>query len=150
LDREEDIIRTSQRLIRAYAIEGRIAEAILECQNLMLRLPPESDAWRSLRHDMYNWNSLLEAQEELIDGKPEMYRLAEMLKHAYSKLDTDDKIESISRKLARAYVLKKKWPQAQAEYRELLQRNPDDGDIKQALADVESMITREAAASPTP
>jgi serine/threonine protein kinase len=150
LDREEDIIRASQNLIRAYALEGRLAAAILESQNLLLRLPPESAVAGSVRHDMGNWNSLLEAQEALLEHKPEMYRMAEMLKHSYSKLDIEDKVESISRKLARAYMLKKKWPQAREEYREILQRNPDDGDIKQALAQVESMAAQEAAAPPTP
>jgi tetratricopeptide (TPR) repeat protein len=150
LNREDDTIWTSQRLIRAYALEGRLAAAILESQNLLLRLAPESEVARSVRHDMGNWNSLLDAQEGLLEHKPEMYRLAEMLKHSYSKLDIEDKVESISRKLARAYALKKKWPQAREEYREILQRNPDDGDIKQALAEVESMISREAAIPPTP
>jgi serine/threonine protein kinase len=150
LGREEDIFRVSQSLIRAYAIEGRLAAAILESQNLLLRLPPESAVARSARHDMGNLNSLLLAQEELLEHKPEMYRMAEMLKHAYSKLDIEDKVESVSRKLARAYVLKKKWPQAREEYREILQRNPDDEEAKNALAQAESMITREATIPPTP
>jgi hypothetical protein len=150
LGREEEVIRASQSLIRAYALEGRLAAAILESQNLLLRLPSESAVARSLRHDMFNWNSLLDAQEELLEAKPEMYRMGEMLKHSYFKLDLEDKVESISRKLAQAYVLKKKWSQARDEYREILQRNPDDGVLKQALAEVESMLAREAATSPTP
>ena len=53
---------------------------------------------------------------------------------------------SISRKLARAYVLKKKWSQALAEYTEILQRNPADLETKRALACVESILAQEADA----
>jgi hypothetical protein len=52
-------------------------------------------------------------------------------------LDIDDKLEYFTRKLAEAYVHKGKWPQAISEYRELLQRHPDDDAIKKILSDLE-------------
>jgi hypothetical protein len=51
-------------------------------------------------------------------------------------LGNDDKREYFTRKLAHAYVLNGKWQWAISEYRELLQRHPDDDAIKKILADL--------------
>jgi serine/threonine protein kinase len=141
---EDAVIRVSQMLSEAYRRQGRWASAILENQNLLLRLPKDSPAVYSIRHDTYNLNSLIKAAEELIEHRPDDYRFLEMLKHTYSLLDIDDKRDRFSRMLARAYVVKQKWEQAIKEYREILQRSPNDGDAAKALADVEARIAATA------
>jgi DNA-binding SARP family transcriptional activator len=89
-------------------------------------------------------NSQIESLESLAELRPDDYRFLEMLKHSYSLLDIDDKRDRFSRKLAQAYVLKQKWEPAMREYREILQRNPNDGDAAKALADVEARIAATA------
>jgi serine/threonine protein kinase len=141
---EDAVIRVSELLSNAYRRQGRWASAILENQHLLLRLPNDSPAASSIRHDTYNLNALLDAAEKLIEVRPDDYRFLEMLKHSYSLLDIDDKRDRFSRKLAQAYVLKQKWEPAMREYREILQRNPNDGDAAKALADVEARIAATA------
>jgi serine/threonine protein kinase len=141
---EDAVIRVSELLSNAYRRQGRWASAILENQHLLLRLPNDSPAASNIRHDTYNLNALLDAAEMLIEVRPDDYRFLEMLKHSYSLLDIDDKRDRFSRKLAQAYVLKQKWEPAMREYREILQRNPNDGDAAKALADVEARIAATA------
>jgi serine/threonine protein kinase len=141
---EDAVIRVSQILSKAYRRQGRWASAILENQNLLLRLPKDSPAISSIRHDTDNMNGQIHALEYLAEFRPDNYRLLEMLKHAYSLLDIDDKRDRFSHKLAQAYVLKERWSQAIEEYREILQRNPNDGDAAKALADLEACIAATA------
>ena len=82
LHREEDTIRVSLRLIESYRREGRLASAVLEGQNLLLCLSPGSKLAVFVRHDMQNTGILLETQEELLDARPDMYRMGEFLKHS--------------------------------------------------------------------
>ena len=153
LKSEDAVIRVSEMLSQAYRRQGRWASAILENQNLLLRLPMNSKAAGEMRyrirHDTYNLNSQLDAAEEIIEVRPDNYRFLEMLKHSYSLLDIDDKRDRFSRMLARAYVVKQKWEQAIREYREILQRNPNDGDAVKALAEIEARIAVSAADSAT-
>ncbi|MEY2539684.1 MAG: eukaryotic-like serine/threonine-protein kinase [Verrucomicrobiota bacterium] len=137
LDNEEGSILASSRLAEIYRKQGRWAEAILEGQKLMLRLPKESKFFWEIKHQTHNTNILLLAYEEMAASRPAEYRLLEMLKRSYSILDIDDKREYFTRKLAEAYVHKGKWPQAISEYRELLQRHPDNDAIKKILSDLE-------------
>jgi len=153
LKSEDAVIRVSEMLSQAYRRQGRWASAILENQNLLLRLPINSKAAGEMRyrirHDTYNLNAQLVACEELAEVRPDNYRFLEMLKHSYSLLDIDDKRDRFSRMLARAYVVKQKWEQAIREYREILQRNPNDGDAVKALAEIEARIAVSAADSAT-
>ena len=141
---EESVIRVSAMLSKAYRRQGRWASAILENQNLLLRLPKDSPAISSIRHDTDNMNGQMRALENLAEFSPDNYRFLEMLKHSYSLLDIDDKRDRFSRKLAQAYVLKQKWESAMREYREILQRNPNDGDAAKALSDLEARIAVKA------
>ena len=155
LDDEEGSILALRRLANIYRQQGRLAEAILEWQRLMLRLPKDSKLFWEVRHQIQNTNVLLVTLEEVARARPVEYPLLEILKRSYAILDIDDKREYFTRKLAEAYVLKRKWPQAISEYRELLQRHPrpacadcgasDDDAIKKILADLEERQHQEAA-----
>jgi serine/threonine protein kinase len=144
---EDAVIRISERLSNAYRRQGRWAAAILENQNLLLRLPTDSPAAKRIHHDTGNMNSHLEGLEKLVEFRPDDYRFLEMLKHSYSLLDIDDKHDRFSRMLARAYVRKEKWELAIKEYREVLHRDPNDGDAAEALAELEAQIARTAGDS---
>src|ERR1043166_2312830 len=137
LNHEEGSILASSRLIDIYQKQGRWAEAVLEGQKLMLRLPKDSNAFQQIKHDTNRNNYILRGFEQLAAMRPDEYRLQQMLKRSYSILDVDDKRDYFTRKLAEAYVLKQKWPQAISEYRELLEQHPEDDAIKKILSDLE-------------
>ena len=144
LKSEDEVIRVSEMLSKAYRRQGRLASAILENQNLLLRLPWDSPAISSIHHDTHQMDSMIKAFEAMAEARPDDYRFLEMLKLSFSLLDIDDKRDRFSHKLAQAYVLKQKWEPAMREYREILQRNPNDGDVAKALADVEARIAATA------
>jgi serine/threonine protein kinase len=137
LNNEEGSILASRRLADIYREQGRWAEAVLEWQKLMLRLPKDSKVFREIYHQTFNTNILLLVNEEMAAIRPADYRLLKMLKRSYSILDIDDKREYFTRKLAQAYAMKGKWSLAISEYRELLGRHPDDDGIKKILSDLE-------------
>jgi hypothetical protein len=137
LDNEEGSILASSRLAGLYRKQGRWAEAVLEGQKLMLRLPKDSKAFWEIKHQTQNTNIMLVTYEQLAASRPADYRLLETLKHSYSVLDIDDKRDYFTRKLAQAYAMKGKWFRAISEYRELLGRHPDDDGIKKILSDLE-------------
>lgn len=137
LNNEEGSILASRRLADIYREQGRWAEAVLEGQKLMLRLPKDSETFWEVKHQTHNTNSLLVAYEGLAASRPGDYRLLKMLKHSYSILDIGDKREYFTRKLAQAYAMGRKWARAISEYREPLGRHPDDDAIKKTLSELE-------------
>jgi serine/threonine protein kinase len=137
LNYDEGSIAASLNLARIYRQQGRLAESVLEGQRLMLRLPKDSQMFKQVEHDTGNINGSILGYEALADMDATDYRLLERMKRWYALLDIDDKRERFSRKLAEAYVLKGKWPQAIAEYREIQQRQPDDATLPKILADLE-------------
>jgi tetratricopeptide (TPR) repeat protein len=137
LNNEEGSILASSRLADLYRKQGRWAEAVLEGQKLLLRLPKDSDMFREVEHQTRNTNIILVTYEQLAASRPADYRFLEMLKHSYSVLDIDEKRDYFTLKLAQAYAMKGKWSRATSEYRELLRRHPDDDGIKKILADLE-------------
>ena len=143
LNDEEGSILASLRLAEIYRQQGRWAEAILEGQRLMLRLPKDSEVFREVKHQTHNLNVTLRAYEDLAENRPDDYRLLETLKRSYALLEIDDKREYFTRKLAEVYVLKGKLSRANREYRELLQRHPGDDAIKKILADLEERERQE-------
>ena len=142
LNDDEGSILASRRLVDIYSRQGRLAEAILEGQKLMLRLPKDSKLFAEVKHDTGNLNRVLLCYEQLAEERPTEYRLLEILKRSYGILDIDDKREYCTRKLAEAYVLKRKWPRAISEYRDLLQWRPEDDAIKKILSDLEERERR--------
>jgi serine/threonine protein kinase len=143
LNDDDGSILASRRLADIYWRQGRLAEAILEGQKLMLRLPKDSELFWEIKHQTHNLNSTLRAYEELGEIRPADYRFLQILKRSYAILDIDDKREYFTRKLAEAYGLKGKWPQAISEYRDLLQRHPGDDGIKKILSDLEERERQE-------
>jgi serine/threonine protein kinase len=152
LNYEDGSISATRKLVELYSHQGRLAEAILEGQKLMLRLPKDSKLFFEVRHQTNNLNTLLLMTEDQARKNPGFHVQLEYLKNAYSTLDIDDKREYFTRKLAEAYVLKRKWPQAISEYRELLHRHrparadcraSDDDVIKEIIADLEERQRQE-------
>ena len=123
LKNEDDVIRLSEMLSTAYLRQRRWAAAIVENQNLLLRLPKNSAKAIEILDDTESLNKLLEASAELAQLRPDDPRRLETLKRAYSGLDLDNKPDCLSRLLAQAYVRKDKWEQALKEYREILHHN---------------------------
>ena len=102
--------------------------------NLLLRLPKNPAKTRALPDDAEDIDRLLDAGEELARLRPDDCRPLEMLKNAYSLLEIEDKRDHCSRLLAQAYERKYKWSQAIKEYREILRRHPNEGDVAFTLA----------------
>jgi serine/threonine protein kinase len=91
--------------------------------------------------DVHVWEQLKQICDQPNDdgGSVLASRLADLYwrqNRSYAILGNDDKREYFTRKLAHAYVLNGKWQRAISEYRELLQRHPDDDAIKKILADL--------------
>ena len=91
--------------------------------------------------DVHVWEQLKQICDQLNDDGVSVLasRLADLYwrqNRSYAILGNDDKREYFTRKLAHAYVLNGKWQRAISEYRELLQRHPDDDAIKKILADL--------------
>jgi serine/threonine protein kinase len=133
-------IRTSWALAVSYRQQGQFALSILEHQRLLRMLsesePEHAKLIRDARHDMQGTMRMLETQHEIFRQSPAEYRYGEALKSSYIVLEMPDQRDDISRLLARAYVLKEKFPLAVTEYEEILRRYPADAEALKALAEL--------------
>src|SRR5256885_5852135 len=80
----------------------------------------------------------IEMFEVITQSQPNDYQSLEILKEAYSKLGRDKEAVQTSKRIAQAYVLLGQLSSAILEYETILQRFPDDPDVKAALAEIES------------
>ena len=80
----------------------------------------------------------IEMFEVITHSQPQDYQSLEILKEAYSKLGRDGDVISTSKRIAQAYVQMGQLSSAILEYETVLQRFPDDPDVKTALAEIES------------
>lgn len=80
----------------------------------------------------------IEMFEVITQSQPQDYQSLEILKEAYSKLGRDEDVIGTSKRIARAYVQMGQLSSAILEYETVLQRFPDDSDVKAALAEIES------------
>lgn len=76
--------------------------------------------------------------EVITQSQPQDYQSLEILKEAYSKLGRDQDVIATSKRIAQAYVQMGQLSSAILEYETVLQRFPDDPDVKTALAEIES------------
>ena len=88
----------------------------------------------------------IEMFEVITQTQPNDYQSLEILKEAYSKLGREKDVLATSKRIAQAYLQLGQLSSAILEYETILQRCPDDQDVKAALAKIEA----EAADFPKP
>ena len=93
-------------------------------------------------------NQTIEMFEVITQSQPHDYQSLEILKEAYSKLSRVDAVVQTSKRIAEAYVHLGQLSSAILEYESILQRFPDDPDVKRALAAIESKANSFAPPSP--
>jgi tetratricopeptide (TPR) repeat protein len=89
----------------------------------------------------------IEMFEVITQSQPMDYQSLEILKEAYSKLGREPDVINTSKRIAQAYVQIGQLSSAILEYESILQRNPDDPDVRQALADIENKANSFSAPS---
>lgn len=80
----------------------------------------------------------IEMFEVITESQPSDYQSLEILKEAYLKLNREQDLVRTSKRIAQAYVQMGQLSSAILEYETILQRFPDDPDVKKALKQIES------------
>ena len=83
-------------------------------------------------------NQTIEMFEVITQSQPQDYQSLEILKEAYSKLGREKDVINTSKRIAQAYVQMGQLSSAILEYETVLQRYPEDPDVRTALAEIES------------
>ena len=92
----------------------------------------------------------IEMFEVITQSQPQDYQSLEILKEAYSKLGREKDVIGTSKRIAQAYVQMGQLSSAILEYETILQRFPDDPDVKAALAQIESKASSFPVEASTP
>jgi tetratricopeptide (TPR) repeat protein len=79
----------------------------------------------------------IEMFEVIVQSQPSDTQSLEILKEAYSKLGREDELVSTSKRIAEAYLQQGQLSSAILEYETVLQRRPDDQDVRSALKRIE-------------
>jgi tetratricopeptide (TPR) repeat protein len=80
----------------------------------------------------------IEMFEVITQSQPQDYQSLEILKEAYSKLGRERDVVATSKRIAQAYVQLGQLSSAILEYETILQRFPDDPDVRTALKEIEN------------
>lgn len=80
----------------------------------------------------------IEMFEVITQSQPQDYQSLEILKEAYSKLGQDKEVVGTAKRIAQAYVQLGQLSSAILEYETILQRFPDDPDVRTALKEIEA------------
>ena len=80
----------------------------------------------------------IEMFEVITQSQPHDYQSLEILKEAYVKLGRNGDATRTAKQIAQAYVQMGQFSSAILEYENILERNPDDQDVHQALKDIEN------------
>lgn len=80
----------------------------------------------------------IEMFEVIVQSQPADTQSLEILKEAYSKLAREEDVVNTSKRIAQAYLQQGQLSSAILEYETVLQRRPDDGDVRAALKQIES------------
>jgi tetratricopeptide (TPR) repeat protein len=80
----------------------------------------------------------IEMFEVITQTQPQDYQSLEILKEAYSKLGRDTDVTTTAKRIAQAYVLAGQFSSAILEYETILQNNPDDPEVQEALKQIEA------------
>jgi hypothetical protein len=83
----------------------------------------------------------IEMFEVITQSQPQDYQSLEILKEAYSKLGREKEVVGTSKRIAQAYVQLGQLSSAILEYETILQRFPDDPDVRAALKEIENKAT---------
>ncbi len=90
----------------------------------------------------------IEMFEVIVQSQPNDFQSWEILKEAYSKLGRDREALNASKRIAEAYIQLGQLSSAILEYETILQRFPDDPDVKKALSDIERQASSTFAQLP--
>jgi len=90
----------------------------------------------------------IEMFEVIVQSQPMDTQSLEILKEAYTKLAREEEVVSTSKRIAQAYLQQGQLSSAILEYETILQRSPDDADVRAALQEIEDRASSAAAHSP--
>jgi tetratricopeptide (TPR) repeat protein len=79
----------------------------------------------------------IEMFEVIVQSQPGDTQSLEILKEAYSKLGRETDVVNTSKRIAQAYLQQGQLSSAILEYETVLQRRPDDADVRAALQQIE-------------
>ena len=91
----------------------------------------------------------IEMFEVIVQSQPTDTQSLEILKEAYSKLNREEELVSTSKRIAQAYLAQGQLSSAILEYETVLQRRPDDKDVRNALKQIEDKASNNAVQSAT-
>jgi len=87
----------------------------------------------------------IEMFEVIAQSQPTDTQSLEILKEAYSKLAREDDVVNTSKRIAQAYLQMGQLSSAILEYETVLQRRPDDSDVRTALKQIEEKASNSMA-----
>ena len=87
----------------------------------------------------------IEMFEVIVQSQPADTQSLEILKEAYSKLGREDDVVNTSKRIAQAYLQQGQLSSAILEYETVLQRRPDDADVRAALKSIEEKASGSVA-----
>ena len=79
----------------------------------------------------------IEMFEVIVQSQPNDTQSLEILKEAYSKLGREEELIGTSKRIAQAYLQQGQLSSAILEYETVLQRRPEDADVRAALKEIE-------------
>jgi tetratricopeptide (TPR) repeat protein len=86
----------------------------------------------------------IEMFEVIVQSQPNDTQSLEILKEAYSKLGREEDLVGTSKRIAQAYLQQGQLSSAILEYETILQRRPEDGDVRAALKQIEDRASNAA------
>jgi hypothetical protein len=92
----------------------------------------------------------IEMFEVITQSQPLDYQSLEILKEAYAKLGRQKDSVRTSKRIAEAYVQLGQLSSAILEYESILQRFPDDPDVRKALSEIENKAANAASPKAAP
>jgi tetratricopeptide (TPR) repeat protein len=93
----------------------------------------------------------IEMFEVIVQSQPSDTQSLEILKEAYSKLGREEELVNTSKRIAQAYLQQGQLSSAILEYETVLQRRPEDADVRAALKQIEDRASNAAVqAAPEP
>ena len=89
-------------------------------------------------------NQTIEMFEVIVQSQPNDTQSLEILKEAYSKLGREEDVVHTSKRIAQAYLQQGQLSSAILEYETVLQRRPEDADVRAALKQIEDRASNAA------
>ena len=86
----------------------------------------------------------IEMFEVIVQSQPIDTQSLEILKEAYSKLGREEDVVSTAKRIAQAYLQQGQLSSAILEYETVLQRRPEDADVRAALKQIEDRASNAA------